>query len=190
MGVIGHCSNRSEVSIDRFGRHDSGDQPMLAAAHLALNLALPKENAGAMILSSPDREIRWIRKLYEKGIAGFYDVVLSQSGWQVEAGKVYNWQIERQSLDVGKVLPSMKTDIVLEHKVEQRRIVIDTKFNSVTTRGHYRDETLRNGYLYQIYAYLRSQERVGDPIAENSTGLLLNPAVGYLFKESVVIQNH
>ncbi len=54
----------------------------------------------------------------------------------------------------------------------------------------HRDEALRNGYLYQIYTYLRSQERVGDPIAENSTGLILHPAVGYSFKESVVIQNH
>ncbi|MDR4481780.1 MAG: hypothetical protein R3B95_00715 [Nitrospirales bacterium] len=87
MGVTGEHPGRSEVSIDRFGRHDVDDQPMVAAAHLAFNLALPTEAAGSKHLSLPDREITWIRKLYEKGIAGFYDVVLSRKGWRVDAGK-------------------------------------------------------------------------------------------------------
>lgn len=78
MGVTGERPNRGEVSIDRFGRHDADDQPMVATAHLAFDLALPTETEGARQLSLPDREITWIRKLYEKGIAGFYDVVLSK----------------------------------------------------------------------------------------------------------------
>ena len=83
MGVTGERPGRGEVSIDHFGRHDADDQPMVSAAHLAFNLALPSEAAGAKHLSLPDREITWIRKLYEKGIAGFYDVVLSGNGWRV-----------------------------------------------------------------------------------------------------------
>ncbi|WP_429113266.1 5-methylcytosine restriction system specificity protein McrC [Aeromonas veronii] len=96
MGVIGERPNRSEVSMDRFGRLDADDKPMLAAAHLAFNIALPTEATGAKQLSLPDREITWIRKLYEKGIAGFYDVVLSKSGWRVDAGKTMSWQIEKR----------------------------------------------------------------------------------------------
>ncbi|MCA8838193.1 MAG: 5-methylcytosine-specific restriction endonuclease system specificity protein McrC, partial [Proteobacteria bacterium] len=37
MGVTGHQPHRNEVSIDRFGRHDMHDQPMVTVAHLALN---------------------------------------------------------------------------------------------------------------------------------------------------------
>ena len=85
---------------------------------------------------------------------------------------------------------SMRTDIILEHSGAGRRIVIDTKFNSVVTRGWYREETLRSGYIFQIYAYLRSQEDNDDPLAANATGLLLHPSVGDMLKESVVIQNH
>ena len=190
MGVTGERPHRGEVSINRFGRHDLDDQPMVAAAHLALNLALPTEDAGAKQLSLPDREINWIRKLYEKGIAGFYDVVLSSKGWRVSAGKTIGWQIEKKSSGIDKILPSMRTDIVLDHPVTGRRIVIDTKFNSVVTRGWYREETLRSGYLYQIYAYLRSQEGNGDPLAENASGLLLHPAMDEMVNEAVVIQNH
>jgi len=190
MGVTGERPSRGEISIDRFGRHDADDQPMVAAAHLAFNLALPAEAAGTKQLSLPDREITWIRKLYEKGIAGFYDVVLSKTGWRVDAGKTIGWQIECKSLGIDKILPSMRTDIILDHLDAGRRIVIDTKFNSVVTRGWYREETLRSGYVYQIYAYLRSQEGNGDPLATNASGLLLHPSVGDMVNEVVVIQNH
>jgi len=190
MGVTGERPGRGEVSIDRFGRHDVDDQPMVAAAHLAFNLALPTEAAGAKHLSLPDREVTWIRKLYEKGIAGFYDVVLSQKGWRVNAGKTINWPIESKSTGIDKILPSMRTDIILDQTDGGRRIVIDTKFNSVVTRGWYREETLRSGYVYQIYAYLRSQEGNRDPLTENASGLLLHPSVGDIVNEAVVIQNH
>jgi 5-methylcytosine-specific restriction enzyme subunit McrC len=190
MGVTGECPGRGEVSIDRFGRHDADDQPMVSAAHLAFNLALPTEAAGAKHLSLPDREITWIRKLYEKGIAGFYDVVLSGKGWRVDAGKTIGWLIESKTPGIDKILPSMRIDIILDHSGEGRRIVIDTKFNSVVTRGWYREVTLRSGYVYQIYAYLRSQEGNDDRLAANASGLLLHPSVGDMVDEAVVIQNH
>jgi 5-methylcytosine-specific restriction enzyme subunit McrC len=190
LGVTGERPGRGEVSIDRFGRHDADDQPMVTAAHLAFNLALPTEAAGTKHLCLPDREISWIRKLYEKGIAGFYDVVLSTKGWRVDSGKTIGWLIESKSPGIDKILPSMRTDIILSHSGTGRRIIIDTKFNSVVTRGWYREETLRSGYVYQIYAYLRSQEGTGDPLAENASGLLLHPSVGNMVNEAVVIQNH
>ena len=60
----------------------------------------------------------------------------------------------------------------------------------MVTRGWYREETLRRRYLYQIYAYLRSQEGNGDPLTEKATGLLLHPSVGDMVNEAVVIQSH
>lgn len=190
MGVIGERPGRSDVSIDRFGRHDKDDRRMVTAAHLAFNLALPTEAAGARHLSFPDREITWIRKLYERGIGGFYDVVLSPKGWRVDTGRTIGWLIENKSPGIDKILPAMRTDIILDHPKTGRRIVIDTKFNTIVTRGWYREETLRSRYVYQIYAYLRSQEGQGDPLAKNASGLLLHPSSGDMVNEAVVIQNH
>lgn len=190
MGVVGERPCRGEVSIDRFGIHDADDQPMVAAAHLAFNLALPTEVVGTKQLSLPDREITWVRKLYEKGVAGFYDVVLSSRGWRVVAGKAIYWQIENKTLGIDKIFPSMRTDIILDNLDTGRRIIIDTKFNAVVTSGWYREEALRSGYLYQIYSYLRSQEGNGDPLAENASGLLLHPSVGKMVSEAAMVQNH
>ena len=116
--------------------------------------------------------------------------MLSGQGWRVYAGKIINWPIDSKSAGIDEILPSMKTDIVLEHPGKGCRIVIDTKFNSVVTRGWYREETLRSGYIYQIYAYLRSQEGSGDSLSINASGLLLHPSVGERVDESVVIQGH
>ena len=190
MGVSGEKPSRTEVSADRFGRHDTDDQQMVAAARLAFDLALPTEEAGTQHLSLPDREINWIRRLYEKAVAGFYKVVLSGSEWHVSAGKKMKWRKESKTSGIDRILPSMQTDIVLDDYGTGRRIVIDTKFTSVVTRGWYREETLRSGYIYQMYAYLRSQEGNGDLLSDNAAGLLLHPSLGTMVDESVVIQGH
>lgn len=56
--------------------------------------------------------------------------------------------------------------------------------------GWYREENLWSGYLYQIYAYLRSQEQAADPLSPTSTGILLHPSVGAQLDETVTIQGH
>jgi 5-methylcytosine-specific restriction enzyme subunit McrC len=190
MGVSGNLPTRAQMSADRFGRHDSDDRFMVAAAKLAFDLALPTEVSGKNVLALPDREERWVRRLYERAVGGFFDVVLSPKGWQVKCGGPLAWQIQKRTAGIDKILPMMRTDVVLDHYPSGRRVVIDTKFNSVLTGGWYREETLRSGYLYQIYAYLRSQVGCGDPLADRAEGLLLHPSVGKTLDETVIIQGH
>ena len=190
MGVSGEKPDRSEISADQFGRHDTDDRQMVAAAQIAFDLALPTEEAGPRSLFMPDREERWVRRLFEKAVAGFYDVVLSSSGWRVHPGKRLRWLVERETDGVENLLPSMQTDIVLDHVDTGRRIVVDTKFTSIATKGRYKEETLRSGHIYQMYAYLRSQEDNGDPLAASAAGLLLHPAIDEMVDEAVVIQGH
>lgn len=175
---------------ERFGRHDAEDQKMVAAADLAFSLALPTEFSGRHHLALPDKNKEWLRKLFEKGIAGFYAVALDKSEWRVQAGKQFKWQTVDETAGIDSILPSMKTDIVIDSKSTRERLVIDTKFNSVTTQGWRRKETLRSGYIYQMYAYLRSQEEGSDPTSLTTNGMLLHPSVDIEVNESVTIQGH
>lgn len=188
QGVSGIAPSRAEMSVDRFGRNDADDRFMVAAAKLAFDLTLPTESLGLSVLSLPDREVTWVRRLFERAVGGFYDVVLSPHGWLVRCGGTLGWQIEQKTPGIDQILPTMRTDIVLDHAPSGRRIVIDTKFTSIVTAGWYREETLRSGYVYQIYAYLRSQVGRGDGLADSATGLLLHPSVGGMVDETVTIQ--
>ena len=188
QGVSGIAPSRAEMSVDRFGRNDADDRFMVAAAKLAFDLTLPTESLGLSVLSLPDREVTWVRRLFERAVGGFYDVVLSPQGWLVRCGGTLGWQIEQKTPGIDQILPTMRTDVVLDHAPSGRRIVIDTKFTSIVTAGWYREETLRSGYVYQIYAYLQSQVGRGDGLADSATGLLLHPSVGGMVDETVTIQ--
>ena len=190
MGVAGILPSPAEVQIELLGRADVDDRLMLAAAALVFDLVLPTELAGTRTLPTPDKDARWVRRLFERAVGGFYEVVLTSQGWRVKAGEWLDWQVEHRTAKVDSILPKMQTDIVLEHRASHRRIVIDTKFTSILTRGWYRQETLSSGYLFQIYAYLQSQVGRGDPIADRAEGLLLHPSVGKDVDETAVIQGH
>lgn len=190
LGVSGEPPTRAQMSTDRFGLHDADDRLMVAAAKLAFELTMPTEVSGLNVLTLPDREATWVRRLFERAIGGFYDVVLSPKGWQVKCGGTLGWQISQKTPGIDNILPTMRTDVVLDHPITGRRIVIDTKFTSIVTNGWYREETLRSGYVYQIYAYLRSQVGRGDALADFASGLLLHPAIGQMVDETVVIQGH
>ena len=190
IGVSGSPPTLHQMSCDRFGRHDADDRYMVAAARLALDLALPTEASGPNVLALPNREERWARRLFERAVGGFYRVVLSTEQWRVKPGGILAWQIEESTPGVNLILPNMRTDIVLDHRLSGRRLVIDTKFTSILKYGWHRDETLSSAYMYQIYAYLRSQVGRGDRSADHAEGLLLHPAVGESVDETAIIQGH
>lgn len=190
LGVAGQKPNRAEMSQDRLGRHDFHDQQMLAAAQLAFDLALPTEAAGEKPIVSPEREIRWLRTLFEKAVAGFYQYTLPSDQWQVRPGQRLSWPITASTSKAKDLVPGMKTDIIIDNTQTRKRLVIDTKFNSILTNGWYRDETLRSSYMYQIYAYLRSQENTGDSLNVNASGCLLHPSIDKMLCESIEIQGH
>lgn len=179
------------------GRTNTEDRQMLAAAELAFSLGLPAETPGHAHLPAPDRDEVWVRRLFEAAVGGFYSTVLKPQGWNVTPGNRIRWPIETETKTsrIDEIMPGMKTDIVLESPLiadhaHRHRIVIDTKFTSILKPGYHRSQTLGSNYIYQMYAYLRSQEREEDPASLDASGLLLHPSIGEDVDESAVIQGH
>jgi 5-methylcytosine-specific restriction enzyme subunit McrC len=162
----------------------------VAAAALVFDLHVPTQVDGATRAARIERDEVWLRTLFERAVGGFYRTVLSQRGWRVRTGTTLRWPTEGATERISAILPSMRTDIVLEHPAESRRIIIDTKFAAIFATGWYREQSLKSGYLYQIYAYLRTQERESDPLSLGAEGLLLHPVIGRSVDESVTIQGH
>ena len=178
--------DRSSV-LNNTGWSDSHERRMLMAAWLALNLALPTEQIGSALLPIINRrEIRgW--QLYEEAVAGFYEGTLTQD-WRVTPQSPIAWPLEGDEEKVNSLVPGMVRDIVLESR--NQRIVIDTKFTEIVSTGQYGNTTFKSGNIYQLYAYLRSQEDASDPLSLHSTGVLLYPAIDACVDESATIQGH
>lgn len=177
------------------GWMDAEERRMLAAARLAFDLVIPTEAAGNALLAMADRDANPGWKLYEYAVAGFYEAVLRDRGWNVRHGQHMSWRLEEGSPSVRDLMPQMITDITLERSSvanagNGQRIVIDTKFMSILTAGQQGKQTFRSDNIYQMYAYLRSQETANDPLSQNSTGVLLYPSLGEDYDETATIQGH
>jgi len=190
MGVSGDRPTIREMNLERYGKFDVQDKIMVSAAMLAYEIILPTEFIGDKYFALPSHDIVWIRKLFEKAVAGFYKVVLDKHEWTVYAGKQFKWYISDKTSMIDSILPSMFTDIIIDNKKTNKRIIIDTKFTEILKPGYYRDKSINSKYMYQIYAYLRSQEREFDDLANNANGMLLHPSIGNMIDETVVIQDH
>ncbi|UKJ76045.1 5-methylcytosine-specific restriction endonuclease system specificity protein McrC [Azospirillum brasilense] len=188
-GVGGVRPSRADLAADQIGRNNADDRFMVALARLAFDLALPTEEAGPTPFAAPDREEAWARRLFEKAVLGFARVELEPRGWRVRGSTPLEWQVSSATAGLPAILPCMVTDIVLDPPNCGRRVVIDTKFTSILASGRFCGATLKSGYLYQMYAYLRSQEGP-DPRWDDAAGLFLHPAIGAVLHERAVIQRH
>ena len=89
------------------------------------------------------------------------------------------------------LMPSMKTDIsIISRAYPRNRFIIDTKYYRealVSNQGWL--PKFRSENLYQIYAYLRTQEN-GTEEYRNARGMLLYPTVDRPLDEEADIQGH
>lgn len=190
VGVSAETPARSEITSDQIARHESEDRLMVSLAKAVFDLVLPTETAGARMLLKAQREETEFRKLFEKAMGNFFASELQDKGWRVDPGKQYRWPVSAASPSICSYLPIMITDIILENEAERRRIIIDTKFTNILTPSRHGGDQFKTGHLYQLYAYLRSQEREADPLSFSSEGMLLYPAIGLNIDECALIQGH
>lgn len=191
LGVSTTYGAREKTSAERrTTRNDNRDRRMFHAAQLALSLDLPTNTAASNVISRNHLDIHEFRRLFEAAVGGFYKATLTRLGWSVSPGRQLSWRVQQPSGEALSLLPQMQTDIILEHAATRRRIIIDTKFTSILGRGKGGKETFKSGHLYQLYAYLRTQESESDELSGSTEGMLVYPATGPSINESFVLSNH
>ena len=113
-------------------------------------------------------------KLYERFVLNFYKTHLDESIYNVHAPKL-KWNLDEEiSEEDLSLLPEMRTDIVIENKVNSTQLIIDTKYYAQTlVSSNWSDiERVRTGHLFQILAYVNNSNFSGDV-----KGMLLYPTI-------------
>ncbi len=191
IGVARGLPSRAELAADVVGRNELEDRLMVALARYALELALPTEQAGSTPGYRAVRDAIAVRRLFERAVGGFYAAALSPAaGWHVARGARLSWSVEQGTAGLSGLLPGMQADIVLSNRARGRRLVIDTKFTDILAPDRWGTPKFRSSYMFQIYAYLRSQAGRGDPLDDGAEGLLLHPVVGRPIDEAATVQGH
>jgi 5-methylcytosine-specific restriction enzyme subunit McrC len=70
-----------------------------------------------------------------------------------------------------------------------RRIIVKTKFVDALKPNQYGVQRLSRDHIFQLYAYVRSQNEFDD-LSRTTEGVLLYPVVGDHLDESATIQGH
>ncbi len=161
---------------------------MLAICDLIVQRQMPGDSEGHATAIVPliDRELLVLYNIYERFVANFYRLHLK--GWEVNAQKRLEWH----AAEANERLPLMVPDIVLQETAQRsgRMIVLDTKFTARSlVENQWGKPIYDSSHLYQLYAYLKSQEHLSEMHAA-AVGILLYPAVGQHLTDRVKLQGH
>jgi 5-methylcytosine-specific restriction enzyme subunit McrC len=165
--------------------HDHDYRLMLSICDLIVQRQMPGSSEGHTRALVPliDRELLVLYKIYERFVANFYRLHLR--GWEVSAQKRLEWH----AAEANERLPLMIPDIVLQERSTRRMLVLDTKFTAQSlTENQWGKAIFDSSHLYQLYAYLKSQEHVSES-HRTAAGILLYPAVRNRFSERVKLQD-
>jgi len=173
------------IHRQQLGRNDRDYRLMLAICGLILQRQLPTESAGRSGFPAIDRDALVLYNVYERFVANFYRIHLQ--GWIVTAQKRLEWH---EKPVANQYLPSMVPDLVLQEKSSGRLLILDTKFTAHSLiENQWGKQVLDSSHLYQLYAYLRSQEHLSEG-HRNASGILLYPVIEERFSERVELQDH
>ena len=179
------------IAREPLGRNDADYRVMLSICKLLLQRLMPTESPGDDASPTVARsEVPRLFGLFEQFVLRFYEYRLAE--WRTFPQQTFYWP---ENLGVPEkaaspFLPIMRPDIVLRHRVTGRLIVLDTKFTKGSLlEGQYGGKRFDSSHLYQMYAYLRTQERRTDA-HRCATGILLYPSVETELRERVVLQDH
>lgn len=168
----------------QLGRNDRAYALPLAICALIHRLELPTEHEGDHAIMALLRDQITFHSLFERFVRNFWRTHL---GDQLEVGsESLRWFDE---LDC-PLAPAMRTDISLRSKAPPgRRLVVDTKYYRSSLTSGYGTARFHSDHLYQLYAYLRTQEHRSDFYRE-AEGMLLYPTTTVDLDEVMKVQGH
>jgi 5-methylcytosine-specific restriction enzyme subunit McrC len=165
-------------------RHDHDYRLMLAICDLIVQRTMPGASDRKALMPVLDHELLVFYKIYERFVANFYRFHLKD--WEVNAQKRLDWHARESN----EHLPLMVPDLMLQERSSGKMLILDTKFTAHSlVENQWGKVIYDSSHLYQVYAYLKSQEHLSEA-HRAASGILLYPAVGERVSERVRLQDH
>jgi len=168
----------------QIGRNDRDYALPIAVCALVRRLEMPTEHGGDHALTALLRDEIAFHSLFERFVRNFYRLHLRQN---VVKRETLDWHDELGCT----LVPSMQTDITIVGKLPpHRRLIIDTKYSIDTlVATPHGGPKFKSENLYQLYAYLRTQEHLSDA-HRFAEGMLLYPRTARDVDDCMLVQGH
>ncbi|MES2516565.1 MAG: 5-methylcytosine-specific restriction endonuclease system specificity protein McrC [Bacteroidota bacterium] len=176
-----HEVNSIHLSDDIFHsvkihRNNSFYSFLLNISELIHKNLLINENSGNYQFKDFLRDERQMAMLFEEFIRNFYKI-------EIPEARVYREDLRwKMAGEQHHFLPKMQTDISLQ--INDRKVIIDTKYYKETLQKYYDSEKIHSQNLYQLFAYLKNQTN------PNAEGILLYPTVQKSMRLSYTHEGH
>lgn len=173
----------ADVNSIRLGRNDDSYRLPIEMCRLISRREMPTEAPGDQLMRALLRDEIVFSTLFERFVRTFLTQAMPNASVTSES---LLWHDELGS----RYAPQMRTDITIERKNPDARLVIDTKYYAKTLSSRYESvEKFHSAHLYQLYAYLRTQEHRGDTY-RRCHGVLIYPTTSATIDETMRVQGH
>ena len=169
---VGLSRSLIATEMRKLGANEREYKLMLRICEMLYEPRMPQESANERGESFRDWTRHRRNEIFERFVANFYILRLSGRSWRVSTQLTQRWHVTSDDDENGLGLPIMRPDIVLTSRDGSKRIVVDTKWYGSVTSGYYGSMTVNSANLYQMYAYLASQDHESDA-HRKATGILL-----------------
>jgi len=172
------------IRRQQLDHHDNDYRLMLAICELVVQRQMPTETTGGHPQPTLEQEALVLYNIYERFVANFYRIHLK--GHTVRAQSRLSWHAKYDN----PYLPSMQPDLMIQDNRSGEILVLDTKFTAKSLiENKWGKEIFDSAHLYQLYAYLSSQQHVSGE-HQKASGILLYPAVHRKLSERIELQDH
>ncbi len=165
--------SKALFSTLRYNRNNNHYRMLINISQLIYQGLITNEVDNEIVFADFVRD-KQMSKLYEKFVLNFFRIHLDEKKYTVHAPKL-KWNLDEEiSEEELSLLPEMRTDIVIQNKVKNTQLIIDTKYYAQTlVSSNWTDvEKVRTVHLFQILAYVNNSDFEG-----KINGMLLYPTI-------------
>lgn len=123
-----------------------------------------------------------IRKIFEKGIAGFFKLNLPKEYRIISSkGSAIDLMLTYDATNIAEYFPRMYLDMIISK--DKFGLIIDTKFANIFQKNYHNKNKINSNYIRQIYTYVMSYKLNNKD--NTYAGMLLFPAINGEYRMSV-----
>lgn len=173
-----------EITKDHFSSFENVCRKVIEISKLIHDMKTFSTEFGESIQPELILNDHKIRKIFEKGIAGFYKFNLARE-YKIKSSKGSNIDLMlSHDCDMSaQYFPRMYLDMMISK--EKLSLIIDTKFTNIFQKNYANKNKINSDYIRQIYTYVMSYKLSNKD--NTYAGMLLFPAVDAEYKMAVTM---